>query len=181
MSAGSLFYHWPFRGIKRTNLASLPQGQKVSPPTGWKQMDSQLMGRAEAAEVELVKSIFHFVSTNMLCGDWGQSDRQDWPPPSFLHPSVLTHTHAHTTISTVRPGFVFCVQVSWGKRLWLGLTHGKNTSPHLPTGTQSLQEQWEVTKVILQLQHSPDGPRGIVICRQKTCMCRTQLGVLPRV
>lgn len=38
-------------------------------------MDSQLMEREEAAEVELVKSIFHFVSTNMLRGDWGQSDR----------------------------------------------------------------------------------------------------------
>lgn len=79
MSAGSLFYQWPFIGIKRTNLASVSQGQKVngsaSPLTRWKQMDSQLMGKVETAEVELVKSIFHFVSTNMLCGDWGQSDR----------------------------------------------------------------------------------------------------------
>lgn len=33
------------------------------------------MGEEEAAEVELVKSIFHLVSTNILCSDWGQSDR----------------------------------------------------------------------------------------------------------
>lgn len=100
------------------------------------------------------------------------------PPPST---TVLTHTHARTSISTIRAGFVSLCYGSRGKRLWLGLTNGKNTSPHLPTGTQSLQEQWEVTKVILQLQHSPDGSRGIVICRPKTCMCRTQLRVLPRV
>lgn len=47
-------------------------------------MDSQLMERAEAVEVELVKSIFHFVSTNMLCGDWGQSDR--YTDPLLPHP-----------------------------------------------------------------------------------------------
>lgn len=48
-------------------------------------------------------------------------------------------------------------------------------------GTQSLQQQWEVTEVILQLQHFPDGPGAVVICRQKTRMCRTQLRVLPTV
>lgn len=46
-------------------------------------MGSQLMERAEAAEEELVKSIFHFVSTNMLCSDWGQGDRQN--DPLFPH------------------------------------------------------------------------------------------------
>lgn len=52
------------------------------------------MGRAEAAKVELVKSIFHFVFTNMLCSDWGQSDRQESPPQPPTPLSVFKHTHA---------------------------------------------------------------------------------------
>lgn len=36
---------------------------------------SWLKGRAEAAEVKLLKSILHSASTNVLHSDWGQSDR----------------------------------------------------------------------------------------------------------
>ncbi len=57
-------------------------------------MDSRLMERAEAAEVELVKSIFHFVSTNMLCGDWGQSDRWN----ACFQPHVETYVYIRTRI-----------------------------------------------------------------------------------
>lgn len=111
-------------------------------------MNSQLMGRAEAAEVELVKSIFHSVSTNMLCSDWGQSDRWiDLPTPP---PSVLTHAHAHVHTSAPSDrasSSVFTFSEETG--LWFGLTNGKNTRLNLRTETKSLQVRKEVTKVIL--------------------------------
>lgn len=46
---------------------------------------SWLKGRAEAAEVKLLKSILHSASTNVLHSDWGQSDRQRDLP--LLHPT----------------------------------------------------------------------------------------------
>lgn len=94
--------------------------------------------------------------------------------PICLNTYTCPHTHLHcqTRLCILCSG-------SWGKRLWLGITKKKNTSPHLQTGTQSLQEQWEVTKVILQLQRSPDGLCGIVICRQKPACVALDSGCYP--
>lgn len=54
---------------------------------------------------------------------WLGSEWQvEWPPPS---PSVLTHTHAHTSIPTIRPGFVFCAQVPGESACGSGLQTGR--------------------------------------------------------
>lgn len=82
-------------------------------------------------------------------------------PSSLIRLNTYMPTHP-SLLSEQTLSFVFRFLGKW---LRIGLTNGKNTSPHLPMGTQSLQEQWEVTKVILQLQYYPDGPCATVICR----------------
>lgn len=68
--------------------------------------------------------------------------------------------------------------------LWSGFKGGgsvqvRSAGLHLLMGMQSLQEWWEVTKVILQLQHSPHGSWGIVICWQKPGCVTLNLGCYP--
>lgn len=92
------------------------------------------------------------------------------PPPPFdtltTHPAQLADKCA------------VCVQVS-RVAVQFGSANRRNAGLHSLMGMQSLQERREVTKVILQLQCSPDGSWGIVICWQKPGCVTLNSGCYP--
>lgn len=119
-----------------------------------------------------------FCSTNMLCSDWGQSDRRTKPsPPPHLPrtpsppPSLTQHIHFYHVVGLSFFFFFLPLQVPGRKHLHSRAYELVQFSPSSPA--PSPLEQREVTEAILQLKHIPDGPHAIVICRQKTCVCVT--------
>lgn len=106
-----------------------------------------------------------------LGSDW-QVDRTPSSPISLhIHTSVHTHTH---------PSSCFVFRFLRKKSL-VRVSMWRNTSPHLQTGTQSLQEQWEVTKVIFQLQHSPDGHAALSFVAKNLHVSHSTQGVTQSV
>lgn len=132
-------------------------------------MDSHLMERAEAAEADLLKSIFHFVST-VCCEVIGVRVTGKAEAPSS---PTCQHTHIHLHSQT---GFCLLCSGSWGKRLGTGrkqeqhkpsFTDGDAISTGAVGGYQgdsstSTPSRWPAW-------HCHSSP--------KTCMCHTPLRV----
>lgn len=153
--------------------SSVPQAWNVKgckhPQTGWKQ--SQLKGREEVAEVNLLKSIFHSASTNMLHSDWGQSDRQAWaPPPSS--PSVASNSNAPAVRCLSCSGFTGAGLVIVGtyEECAPSFTDGDAISAGAVGGYQGDSSTSTLSRWILRHCH----------LLAKARMCHTKLGVLPR-
>lgn len=147
----------------------------ASPRSGWKQMDSQLMERAEAAEVELLRSILHSLPP-IRCAVIGVrvTGRPNLPPHTHHLP---THPFqwwgrggARLSLLLRFPGENIC---SWGLRTGGG-------EPLFTDGTVLCRSagrlpRWSFNSNTLQMARAP-----LSFVAKKTCMCHTRVRVLPR-